>query len=40
VLPITTAENDYLTTHGLEALEQRLEDEGALFTDPLRASAI
>lgn len=38
VLPITSAERDLKVTDGIEALEQRLDDTGADFTNPLRPS--
>jgi hypothetical protein len=40
VQPITGPEHQLKVDHGLEALEQRLEDAGANFTNPLRASVV
>ncbi|MFR9775236.1 suppressor of fused domain protein [Micromonospora sp. MS34] len=40
LLPITKAEKVFRREHGLEALEQRLEDAGIDPTDPARASVV
>lgn len=40
LLPITAKENDYLRTHGLEALEQKFQDAGIDYLDPKRAPVI
>jgi hypothetical protein len=38
LIPITAAEVDYKKVHGLEALEQRLEDAAFNYLDPHRRS--
>lgn len=38
LMPITEAERDFKATHGLDALEQRLEDGAIHYWDPHRAS--
>lgn len=38
LVPITAAERCFALEHGLEALEQRLEQEEFQYCDPLRAS--
>jgi hypothetical protein len=40
LLPVTRAEKTFCHAHGLEALEQRLEDAGIEPTDPARASVV
>jgi hypothetical protein len=39
-LPITAAEREFKKAHGLDALEQRLEETGAEYWDPARKSAV
>jgi hypothetical protein len=38
MIPITEAEVRFKKTHGMEALEQKLEESRFDFLDPLRAS--
>ena len=38
--PITTAERDFKVEHGLEVLEQRLEDTKTAYADPDRPSVV
>ena len=40
VLPITEAERDFRSEHGLEALEQRFDDAAIDHTDPHRPSVV
>ncbi|MDA0169735.1 suppressor of fused domain protein [Solirubrobacter taibaiensis] len=40
VQPITEAERDFKVAEGVEALEQRFEDEPIAFTDPFRESVL
>ncbi len=40
LLPITKAERDFKAEHGLEALEQRFEDDDLDYWDPHRSSVI
>lgn len=40
LMPITSAERDFKAAHGIEALEQRLEDAAVDFTDPTRGSVV
>jgi len=39
-LPITGAEREYKKEHGLEALEQKFEDAGLEYWDPVRQSVV
>lgn len=39
-LPITAAEKAFTISHGMEALEQRLEDAAADFANPMRQSVV
>lgn len=40
LLPITEAEREFKVEHGVEALEQRLEDAAVDFANPKRASVV
>ena len=40
LLPITEAERDFRSEHGLEALEARLDRAAINFADPLRGSIV
>lgn len=40
LMPISQAERDFKAKHGIEALEQRLEDAAVDFANPVRASVV